>query len=311
VPILRSFSELLQAAARPPRVTVAIAGADQVEVLEAAVDCRRRALAEPILVGPEPRIRHMAAEIQLDLAGWQVLDCEARAAAQTAISLVRSGRAQVAAKGLVSTPALLQAALDRDSGLRTGRLASHVGVFEIPGFPRLLCISDGGVVLFPTLGQKIEIIRNAIRVARALGIERPRVALLAGSNQVVADRPATCELASLAAMDTLWDSEGAWVDGPFTLDAAVDPAAAATAGRSGEVAGQADVLIGPTLESTNTMCKGITYFGRGQMAGLVVGTAAPLSLGSRSDPADTRLACIAIGVLMAKAEPNEMGHPPA
>ena len=301
MPTLRSFSELLQAAACPPLATVAIAGADEVEVLEAAAECSRLALARPILVGPEARIRRLASDHRVDLAGCQVLDCEGAAAAQTTIDLIRSGQAQVAVKGLVSTPTLLQAALDRQTGLRTGRLVSHVGVFEIPGFPRLLCISDGGVVLFPTLEQKIEIIRNAIGVARTLGIERPRVALLAGTHQVAADRPVTCEVASLAAMDTLWEAEGAWVDGPFTLDAAVDPAAAAAAGRGGEVAGKADVLVGPTLESTNTMCKGITYFAGGQMAGLVVGTAAPLSLGSRSDPAKTRLACIAIGVLMAKA----------
>jgi len=301
VPTLRSFSELLREAARPPLATVAIAGADEAEVLEAAAECRRLALAEPILIGPAGRIRTMAAELGVDLGDLRVLDCEGRAAAQATIDLIRSGQAQVAVKGLVSTAALLQAALDRNSGLRTGRLVSHVGVFQIPGFPRLLCISDGGVVLFPTLEQKIEIIRNAVRVARTLGIERPRVALLAGTNQVTPDRPAACELASLAAMDTLWGEEGAWVDGPLTLDVAVDPAAAAAAGRQGEVAGRADVLVGPTLEATNTMCKGITYFAGGQMAGLVVGTAAPLSLGSRSDPAETRLACIGIGVLMAKA----------
>lgn len=301
MPTLRSFSELLREAARPPLATVAIAGADEAEVLEAAAECRRLALAEPILIGPAGRIRTMAAELGVDLGDLRVLDCEGRAAAQATIDLIRSGQAQVAVKGLVSTAALLQAALDRNSGLRTGRLVSHVGVFQIPGFPRLLCISDGGVVLFPTLEQKIEIIRNAVRVARTLGIERPRVALLAGTNQVTPDRPAACELASLAAMDTLWGEEGAWVDGPLTLDVAVDPAAAAAAGRQGEVAGRADVLVGPTLEATNTMCKGITYFAGGQMAGLVVGTAAPLSLGSRSDPAETRLACIGIGVLMAKA----------
>ncbi len=300
MPIVRSFADMLRAASQPPLVTIAIAGADEVEVLEAAVECRRLALAQPILVGPEARIHQLAAGRNLDLAGCEVLDSQGRAA-QVAIDLIRAGRAQVAVKGLVSTSALLHAALDRDSGLRTNRLVSHVGVFQIPGFPRLLCISDGGVVLFPTLEQKIEIIRNAIGVARTLGIERPRVALLAGTNDVSIDRPAACELASLAAMRTLWEAEGAWVDGPFTLDVAVDPAAAAAAGRGGEVAGQADVLVGPTLEATNTMCKGITYFAGGQMAGLVVGMAAPLSLGSRSDPAETRLACIAIGVLSAKA----------
>lgn len=307
MPALRTFSELLRAAACPPLATIAVAGADEAQVLEAAVECRRLNLAQPILVGPEARISQLAAELGLDLAGCSTVDCAGpSAAAQTTIELIRAGRAQVAVKGLVSTGTLLHAALDRTSGLRTDCLVSHVGVFAVPGFSRLLCISDGGVVLFPTLEQKVEIIRNAVGVARTLGIERPRVALLAGSNQAAVDRPATHELASLAAMHTLWDVEGAWVDGPLTLDVAVDPAAAAAAGRAGEVAGRADVLVGPTLESTNTMCKGITYFARGQMAGLVVGTAAPLALGSRSDPAETRLACIAIGVLSAKSRSESM-----
>ncbi|HOG47899.1 MAG TPA: phosphate acyltransferase [Anaerolineae bacterium] len=299
---VRTFSELLAAASKPPLAAIAVAGAYEIEVLESAVACRRMDLAQPILVGPEARTRQLAAQAQLDLAGCRILDCAAPdAVAQATVDLVRSGQAQVAVKGLVSSSTFLHAALDRSSGLRTDRLVSHVGVFQVPGFPRLLCISDGGVVLYPTREQQVEIIRNAIAVARTLGIARPRVALVAGTNEAAIDRPVACELASLAAMRTLWQSEEAWVDGPFAPDVAVDPAAAAAAGAGGEVAGQADVLVGPTLEATNTMCKGITYFAGGQMAGIVVGTRAPLALGSRSDPAETRLACIAIGVLYAKS----------
>ncbi len=302
MPPVRSFAELLEAASQPPLAAIAVAGADEVEVLEAATACVRLGLAEPILVGPEARIRRLAAEAQIDLTGCQVTDCDGQAAvAQAAVDLIRAGRAQVAVKGLISSGTFLRAALDHRTGLRTERLVSHVGVFEVPAFPRLLCISDGGVVLYPNTEQKVEIIRNGIGVARTLGIERPRVALVAGANEADVERPATCELASLAAMHTLWASWGASVDGPFTLDVAVDPAAAAAAGKGGEVAGRADVLVGPTLEATNTMCKGITYFAGGQMAGVVVGTSAPLALGSRADHAETRLACIAIGVLVAKS----------
>ncbi len=305
MPTVRSFSALLAAACDPPPVTIAVAGADEVEVLEAAVACCRLGLAQPLLVGPQARIRQLAGEAGLELAGCEVVDCDAPAsAARVALHLIRSGEAQVAVKGLVATSALLHATLDRASGLRTDRLVSHVGVFQVPGFPRLLCISDGGVILHPTLEQKIEIARNAVGVARTLGIGRPRVALVAGTNEAAMDRPATCELASLAAMHTLWESMGAWAGGPFTLDVAVDPDAAAAIGKGGEVAGHADVLVGPTLEATNTMCKAITYFAGGQMAGIVVGAGVPLALGSRSDPAETRLACIAMGVLYAKRHRN-------
>lgn len=302
---IRNFPDLLAAACRPPVAAIAVAGADEVEVLRAAVTSQRIRLARPFLVGPESRIREQAEAAGLDLQGCEIVDRSgAPAVAQATVDLVRRGEAQVAVKGLISSTAFLHAALARGSGLRAERLVSHVGVFQIPGFPRLLCISDGGVVLYPDADQKTEIIRNAIDVARALGHERPRVALVAGANEVTLERPATREIAGLVAMGTLWEALSAWVDGPLTLDAAVDPAAAESAGKVGEVAGQADVLVGPTLEATNTMCKGITYFGGGQMAGIVVGTQRPLALGSRADAADTRLACIAMGVLFAKEQPK-------
>jgi len=305
VPGIRNFADLLQVACRPPTLAIAIAGADELKVLRSAVDCCRRGLAQPLLVGPEPATRTLAEEAGLDLSGCRLVHRDGAAAtAQATVDLVRSGQAQVAVKGFISSTAFLHAALERTSGLRTERLVSHVGVFQIPGLPRLLCISDGGVVLYPDLEQKVEIIRNAIAVARTLGSERPRVALVAGSDEVTLQRPVTREIASLVAMPGLWASFSAWVDGPFALDTAVDPGLAADAGRGGEVAGRAEVLVGPTLEATNTMCKGITYFAGGQMAGLVVGTRGPLALGSRSDPAETRLACIAIGVLFAKSSPT-------
>ncbi|MCL6429397.1 MAG: phosphate butyryltransferase [Anaerolineae bacterium] len=303
MPALRSFADLLDAARRPPTLSIAIAGGEETEVLEAAAACCSLGLARPILVGDERRIGALAREGDVDLSGCQVVHRTGPdEVARATMHLVRTGQAQVAVKGFVSSTVFLHAALDREAGLRTERLVSHVGVFQIPGFPRLLCISDGGVVLYPDVNQKVEIIRNAIEVGRKLGLEQPRVALLAGTNTASLDRPVTREIAGLVAMRELWESLGAIVDGPFTLDVAIDPEAATAAGKEGEVAGRAEILIGPTLEATNTMCKGITYFAGGQMAGLVVGTRAPLALGSRSDPAETRLACVAIGVLFAKGE---------
>lgn len=300
--MIGSFADLLAVACHAPVLSIAVAGADELEVLQSAAACVRLGLAHPVLVGPEPRARELADAAGLDLTECEILNRQGSAAiAQATVALVRSGRARVAVKGLVSSTAFLHAALDRAEGLRGERLVSHVGVFQVAGFPRLLCISDGGVVLYPDPAQKVEIIENAVAVARTLGVDRPRVALLAGTNEVSVERPVTLEVAGLASMKAHWESRCALVDGPFTLDAAVDPEAAAAQGCSGPVAGQADVLVGPTLEATNTMCKGITYFAGGQMAGVVVGTRAPLALGSRSDPAETRLACIAIGVLCARA----------
>jgi phosphate butyryltransferase len=213
--------------------------------------------------------------------------------------LVASGAARVAVKGQIQTSTFLHAALRREAGLRTERLISHVGVFEVPGFERLLFITDGGVVLFPTLEQKAQIVSNAILVARALGIAEPRVALLAAADEVSADLPVTQEIAAVVGMQDRWREEKAWVDGPFMLDTAVSEEAAQRQGRTGPVAGRADVLVAPDVESGNIMAKGITYFAHGRMAGLVVGARAPLVVGSRADPPETRLVCVAAGALLA------------
>jgi phosphate butyryltransferase len=221
------------------------------------------------------------------------------AAADKAMQIVAEGEAKVAIKGQVQTPIFLRSALRREAGLRTERLISHVGVFEVPGLDRLLFITDGGVVLFPTLEQKIEIVSNGIAVARGLGIAQPRVALLASADEVSPDLTVTVEIAEIVAMQERWEAEGAIVGGPFLLDTAMSPEIARQRGRGGRVAGHAEVLVGPDVESVNIMAKGITYFAGGRMAGLVVGARAPLVVGSRADPPRTRLVCIAAGVLLA------------
>jgi phosphate butyryltransferase len=174
-----------------------------------------------------------------------------------------------------------------------------VGVFEVPGFDRLLFITDGGVVLRPTFEQKVEIVSNAIAVARGLGVSSPRVALLAAADEVLDELPVTLEIAEIVSMQERWQGEGAMVGGPFLLDTAVSPEVARARQRSGRVAGHAEVLVGPDVQSVNIMAKGLTYFAGGRMAGLVVGAQAPLVVGSRADPPRTRLVCIAAGALLA------------
>jgi phosphotransacetylase len=167
-------------------------------------------------------------------------------------------------------------------------------------------ITDGGVILHPTKEQKIEIVGNAIVVARALGIERPRVALLAAADEVVPQQPVTAEIAEIVALQDRWHAEAAWVDGPLLLDTAVSPPIARQRGRNGHVAGHAEVLVGPDVESVNIMAKGITYFAGGRMAGLVAGARVPLVVGSRADPPETRLVCIAAGALFAAGADSQV-----
>jgi len=297
---IADYDEMLEAAAAVGPVPVAIAAAQEHQVLIAANEAQERGIIQAILIGDAREIQRIADEHGLRLREMRLIDLpDSVEAAHETMRIVARGEAKVAIKGQMQTSEFLHAALRRDAGLRTDRLISHVGVFKVPGFDRLLFITDGGVVLYPTKEQKVEIVSNSIAVARALGIEQPRVALLAAADRVLPRLPVTVEIAEIVAMQARWRTEGAWVDGPFLLDTAVSPEIARERGRSGPVAGCAEVLVGPDVESVNIMAKGITYFSGGRMAGLVVGGKAPLVVGSRADPPETRLVCIAAGALLA------------
>jgi phosphotransacetylase len=298
---ITDFSSMLKEARRRGPVPAVIAAANSAEVVTAA--CRARdmgILSHSVLAGDRKLIEQAASENSLDLTGFTILDSpDSQAAAQRAMELASSGAVRVVVKGQMETSKFLKAALARRAGLRTDRTISHVGVFQVPGFNRLLLITDGGVVLYPTIEQKIEIVENGIEVAHRLGISAPRVALLAAANSVALTIPVTMEIAQIVALESRWRDLGAWVDGPLTLDAAVEPIEADRQGVNGPVAGHADVLVAPDVESGNIMAKGITYFAHGVMAGVVVGARVPLIVGSRSDPVATRLACIGAGALIA------------
>lgn len=300
MPSITNYDCMLRAAAAVGPVPVAIAAAQESQLLVAACEAYELGIARPILVGDAQEIGKLAEQQQLDLSTLQVVDLpDAAAAADQAMRIVAQGAARVAIKGQMQTSKFLHAALRREAGLRTGQLVTHVGLFEVPGLDRLLFITDGGVVLQPTRDQKVEIVSNAITAAHALGIERPRVALVAAADHVRPELPVTVEVAEVVAMQERWRDEGAWVDGPFQLDTAMSTRVAQQKGCAGRVAGRADVLVGPGVESVNIMAKGITYFAGGRMAGLVLGAKAPLVVGSRADPPYTRLVCMAAGVLFA------------
>jgi phosphate butyryltransferase len=300
LPSIANYDQMLRTATAAGPVPVAIAAAQEEKVLVAAAEAQSRGIIDAILVGDEARIRELAGHVGLDPQAMRTIDVpDPVQSATKTMQIVTSGEAKVAVKGQLPTSLFLRAALDRDAGLRTGRLISHVGIFEIPGFERILFITDGGVILHPITEQKIEIVSNGIAVAKGLGIQQPKVALLASSDQVRSELPTTLEIAGIVAMERRWASEGASVDGPFLLDTAVSPQIAEKHSRDGPVAGLADVLVAPDVESGNIMAKGITYFAGGRMAGLVVGARAPLVVGSRADPPHTRLVCIAAGALLA------------
>jgi phosphate butyryltransferase len=222
------------------------------------------------------------------------------------MGMVRAGEADVIMKGSLGTAFLIQAALDREKGLRQGKLFTHVAVYEIPGFNRLLLISDGGVVIAPDLYEKIEIVQNAIDVAHILGIGEPKVAVLAAAELVNPKIVSTVDAANLSKMAERGQIVGGLVDGPLALDNAISPEAAHIKGIDGPVAGRADVLIVPDIEAGNIMAKAITYFAHGEMAGIVTGAAAPIVVTSRSDSERSKLVSIALAVLCAAGGYRQM-----
>jgi len=298
---INNYRQLTEAACQAGPGTIGVAWPDEHEVLLAVAEARQLGLAEFILVGDEQTIRGEAERNQVDLTGMTLLqEASPQAAAQRVMRLIADGEAEIAMKGRVETRLFLQAVLDKEFGLRTGRLLTHVAVFEIPDFPRLILVSDAGVVIEPTLEQKAEIVQNAIDVALKLGIEQPKVAILAANEMVNPKLPVSIDAASLAKMADRGQIRGGLVDGPLALDNAVSVEAARVKKIVGAVAGEADVLVTPNLEAGNMLAKSITYFARGIMIGVVVGAKAPLIVNSRSDSHAAKLMSIALSVLLTK-----------
>lgn len=297
---IRTLDEMVEEARRLGPKTAAVAAAADPEVLVAMDEAEREGLAHSILVGDAPRVERLRAELGLTLAHAEVVhEPDVHRAAAQAVALARTGRAQIVIKGQLKTSDLLGAALDRERGLRDRHLLAHVGIFEVPGFDRLLYISDSGVVLYPDIYQKLEILRMAVDVAHRFGLQEPKVAILSASELVHPKMRSSVEALALAKMAEQGWVEGAVVEGPLTLDVAVSPAAATAKGVKGLVAGQADLLIVPGVEAGNTMAKAIQYFGGGRMAGLVVGAKVPIIINSRADTAETRFLSLAMAVILA------------
>jgi phosphate butyryltransferase len=201
----------------------------------------------------------------------------------------------------------MKGVLDGASGIRTGRLMSDVFVFEYPRAGRLLMITDGGLTIAPTLAEKADLIRNAVMVARALGNPTPKVAVLSATEKVTRAMPSTLDAAELAAMNTRGEITGCVVDGPFALDNAVDIDAAKEKGITSPVAGNADILLLPTIEAANALAKSTTYFADFRLAHVVVGATIPVLIPSRADKSDAKLLSIALGMLMGVMDRRTTG----
>lgn len=297
--MLRNFAEVLTAAKRCGQSTISVAAAQDRDVLLAVKMALDSGLVRPVLVGDADAIRPLAAEAGLPADTRIVDEKDMDKAALTAAAMVGRGEAQVLMKGLLNTSDFLKAVLNAEAGLRTGRLLSHLAVFEVPGEPKLVFHSDGGMNVAPTLAEKKDILVNAMTTLRALGIERPNVAVLTANEQVNPKIPATADAKVLADMAAAGELPPGVVEGPIALDVAVNPEAARHKGIKSQVSGAVDLFLMPNIETGNALGKAILYYGKGQMAGLVLGAARPIVLTSRAETPEGKLYSIALACLAA------------
>ncbi len=303
--MIKTMDELLAEAKKGERVSVAVAAGEDEAALTATVNAVDQGLAEAIFFGDGQRI-----EAMLKAAGactsefLRIEDVSKQTlAAQKAVDCVRDGEAQILLKGKIKTADLLKAVLKGESGLRTGRLLSDVFVFEMPARAenKLVMITDGGVTLKPDIKQKLEIIENAVQVAHALGNPKPKVALLSAVETVTSGLPSTVDAAVITKMCERGQIKGCVIDGPLALDNAISPEAAAIKGIESPVAGYAEILVCPDIESANMLAKSTTYFANMRLAHVIMGAAAPVLIPSRADAADAKLASIALGKLVCQS----------
>ncbi len=283
-------------------ISLAVVHPCDTESLKGALLARDEGLAIPTLIGPEERIRALAEQLGLDLAGCKIVNVpHSHAAAEVGVALARDNKVEALMKGSAHTDELMSEVVAKDTGLRTARRISHVFLMDVPTYPRYLLITDAAVNVTPTLETKVDIVQNAIDLAVLLGVAEPKVAILAAVETVNPKMPATLDAAALCKMADRGQIRGGWLDGPLALDNAISIGAARTKGIHSAVAGRADILVVPDIESGNMLAKQLEYLADALSAGIVLGARVPIVLTSRADTAQTRTSSTAIAVIMAHA----------
>jgi phosphate acetyltransferase len=270
--------------------------------LRGAVEAAEAKIIKPVLVGPEARIRALAASFGLDLTGLQLVDTpHSHASATKAVEIVRTGEVDALMKGSLHTDELMAGVVNKETGIRTARRISHVFIMDVPTYPKPLFITDAAVNIFPTLEDKVDIVQNAIELAQALGIKQPKVAILSAVETITSKIPSTIDAAALCKMADRDQIIGGLLDGPLALDNAIDRAAAAVKHIASPVAGDADILLVPNLEAGNMLAKELSFLANADAAGIVLGARVPIILTSRADNVRTRMASCAVAALYAHA----------
>jgi len=299
--MIKNFDQLREEAIKCEQKTIAVAVAGDLDVLEAVKESLELGDSEFILVGDEGKINEISKEIGLDLEKVTIInETNDAKACELAVKEVSQGEADLLMKGLVSTSVILRAVLNKEYGLRTGKLLSHVAVLEAKEYNKLILMTDGGMVINPDIYQKVQLIENATKVAKnLLQIDLPKVAPLCAVEKVNPEMQATVDAAILTAMNRRGQIKDCIIDGPLNLNGAVSKEAAKHIGLDSPVAGDADIYLVPYIEVGNVMYKSMVYFAKARCAGIVVGAKVPIVLTSRADSHDAKVNSIASAVLLA------------
>ena len=289
-------------------VPTAVAHPCEATALEGAVEATQKGLIAPLLVGPANKIAEVAESSNIDLGDLPIIDVpHSHASGVKAVELIREGKAEILMKGSLHTDELMSAVVSREGGLRTARRISHVFVMDVPTYHKVLIVTDGAINIAPTLEDKVDICQNAIDLAISLGLEKPKVAILAAVETVTSKMPATIDAAALCKMAERGQIKGALLDGPLAFDNAISTQAAETKGIKSAVAGDPDILLAPDLEAGNILAKQLSFLANADSAGMVLGARVPIILTSRADSVRSRIASCAVAKLVAHARRTMAG----
>lgn len=298
--MIKSFDDVLNLAKERGPKTISVAVAQDKEVLMAVKGANDMGIANAILVGDKDEIIKIANEIGMDINKYEIEDFkDATEAARRAVELVSTGKAHIVMKGMVDTSIILKAVLDKEIGLRTEKILSHVAMFDTEQYDKLLFVTDAAMNIAPDLNQKKQIIENAAFVAHSVDIDNPKVAVVCAKEKVNPKMPATIDAKELEEMNARGEIKGCIVGGPFALDNAVSKEAAMHKGIDHPVAGDADIILAPDIEGGNILYKALNFLAKSKSAGIIVGAKAPVVLTSRADSEEAKLNSIAFAVLMA------------
>jgi phosphate butyryltransferase len=293
--LLKSLDTFIEIAKQKPKKQIAVAAAEDEPVLSAIAEAIKHNIAEPVLIGNMEKIHSISSAMGFDISNLSIIDeLDPAKSSRIAAQMVKEGRAQILMKGLVSTADYLRAILDKEAGLRKGDLLSHIGFFELEKYHKLLGLTDAAQNISPTFDEKVSILKNSIDIFHRLGVENPKIGLVAAVETVNSKMESTLHSASITMMQKRGQLKGCIIDGPLAFDNIVSAEAAHHKGIKSDVAGDADLVFCPNIEVANALYKSFTYIAGGTVAAVILGAKVPIVLTSRADTDRSKLTSIAL-----------------